>query len=75
MEKNSSLAKISFVIGLFFWLPLFNLILGPVAVIIGIKALLLWKSNPSKYGGKRWAIFGIVLGALPIIFYVAGLLV
>ena len=64
MEKSKAMAIASFVFGLTFWIPLLNLIFGAVALYFGIRALLRIKSNPDKYGGKIFAIFGIILGAL-----------
>ena len=41
-----------------------GVITGPVAVGLGIVALVQIKNNPKDYGGKPLAIIGIVAGAL-----------
>ena len=72
MEKDSILAKISFILSMFFWVPLLNNFLAIAAIITGIKALKQIKSNPEAHGGRRWAVAGIVMGALVLIIYVLG---
>lgn len=66
MEKNISLAKKSFYCGLFFWVPLFNLIFAPLAIYYGFKSLKRIKKDSEQYGGKGFAITGIILGILPL---------
>jgi len=72
MEKKKDLAITSFVLGLFFWVPLLNIFIGVLAVFIGVKALINIKKNPKKYGGKGLAIIGIILGIIPPFFYFVG---
>ena len=72
MEKDSILAKVSFILSMFFWVPLLNNFLAIAAILTGIKALRQIKSDPEHHGGRRWAIAGIVLGALPLIIYLLG---
>lgn len=74
MKKSKGHAIASFVFGLFFWLPLLNLITGILAIILGVKALRLRKKNPEQFGGKWFAIIGIILGAIPLVFSVVGLI-
>ncbi|MFC1768191.1 DUF4190 domain-containing protein [Nanoarchaeota archaeon] len=66
--KNKVRAKTSFILGLFFFVPLFNLILGVFAIYNGFKALREIKKKPEVYGGKWYAITGIILGILPLWF-------
>lgn len=54
----------------------FGILTGPIAVILGIVALVQIKNDPAKYAGKGMAIGGIVTGglyfvvlALIILFY------
>jgi len=72
MEKSRAMAITSFGFGLTFWIPLLNLIFGLLAIYLGIKALRSIKSSPDKYGGKWFAITGIVLGTIPIILSLTG---
>ena len=73
MKKSKSIAAISFVFGLTFWIPLLNLIFGLLAIILGFKALSKIKKNPEMYSGKWLAIAGIVLGAIIYIGYIMAL--
>ncbi len=43
------------------------LVSGPVAVALGIAALLQIKNKPDQYSGKPLAIVGIVTGAVPFV--------
>lgn len=71
--KSRMLALSSSIFGLAFWIPLLNFIFGVAAVMLGIMALLNIKKHPDKYAGTGYAITGIVLGAIPIVFSVLGL--
>lgn len=73
MEKSKASAIASFICSLAFWIPLVNIIFGLLAVFLGLKALNNIKKAPDKYGGKAFAIAGIVLGTLPIISYLISL--
>lgn len=72
MKKSKATAITSFAFGLVFWIPLINIIFGALAIFLGTKALSKIRKEPSKYGGKGFAIAGIILGTLPIIFYIIG---
>lgn len=72
MEKSKATAVASFVFGLAFWIPLLNFIFGVLAVYLGLKAISKIKKEPDKYGGKGFAVTGIILGALPIVLYIIG---
>lgn len=73
MKKSKGIAITSLVFGLFFWLPLLNVLLGIIAILFGIKAIRLRRANPDQFGGKWMAIAGIILGAIPIVFSIIGL--
>ena len=73
MEKSKTLAVLSFVFGIMFWIPLLNLIFGSLAIILGINSLLKIRKEPDKYDGRWYAIAGIVLGSLPIVLSIIGL--
>ena len=42
---------------------------GIVALIMGLVALSQIKREPDKYGGKPFAIAGVVIGSVSIAFY------
>ena len=71
--KSKKLAITSFAFSLTFWIPLINLVFGILAIFLGIKALKNIKKAPDKYGGKAFAISGIILGTLPIFLYILSL--
>ena len=73
MKKSKALAITSFICSLFFWIPLLNIIFGILAIYFGLKALNNIKKEPDKYGGKAFALAGIVLGAIPVLFYLISL--
>ena len=72
MRKSNIKAVVSFILGLAFWIPLINLFFGAIAIIIGAKAMMEINRNPDTYSGLWLAIFGIILGAVPILFFVLG---
>ncbi|MCP3682894.1 MAG: DUF4190 domain-containing protein [bacterium] len=71
MTLKKGLAIASFVLGLFFWFPLFGIICTGLALIFGINSLVNHHRNPKEYGGTVFSILGIMLGIvgllLPII--------
>ena len=73
MEKSRGTAVASSIFGLFFWIPLINLISGALAIYLGVKSLIKIRRDPSKYYGKGFAITGIILGALVYVTYLIGL--
>lgn len=72
-HKSQAMSITSFIFGLTFWIPLLNLIFGLLAVYTGVKALIRIKKMPTKYGGRWFAIIGIILGALVYITYITGI--
>jgi hypothetical protein len=71
MTKSKDLAIISFVLGIFFWIPLLNNFIGALAIFFGIKAIYNIRKNPEKYGGMTLAIIGIIFGIIPLFFSIA----
>lgn len=72
-KKSRTTAIAAFALGLTFWIPLLNLIFGAFAIYFGRKALLNIKKEPNKYGGKVFAIIGLVLGLIVYLFYIMGI--
>lgn len=68
-SRASSLA--SFFFGLTFWIPLLNLIFAIPAVYFGFNSLKKIRRS-HKYGGKWFAIVGIVLGLTACSTYLIG---
>ena len=66
-RKDKSKALTAFILGLFFWVPLFNLFLAIIGLVFGILALIEIKKNPNDYDGTPYAISGIVMCCLPIL--------
>ena len=64
-SKDSAIA--SFILALFSWVPLINWVLAPLAVYLGITALIKIKKQPDKYEGRGFAIAGTVIGVFAII--------
>ncbi|MEX1015021.1 MAG: DUF4190 domain-containing protein [Candidatus Paceibacterota bacterium] len=64
--QKSGLATASLILGLVSFIPLVGVLLGILAVILGIISLKQIKKM--NLGGKKMAISGIILGLLGIIF-------
>ncbi len=68
VQPQQSLAVASLVLGIVSitvgWCCSFGILTGPVALVLGIVALVQIKNDPAKYGGKGFAIGGIVTGGL-----------
>ena len=73
MKKSKAMPIASFIFGLTFWIPLINLIFGVFAIYLGIRSLSKIKNDPDKYGGKAFALIGIILGAVVYITYLTGI--
>ena len=71
-KKSIAMAATSFVFGLFFWIPLLNLIFGALSMYLGLKALRKIKKEPKLYGGRWYAFLGITLSVLIYLFYLTG---
>ena len=70
-QPQQGLAIASLVLGLVSvvlgWCCSFGLLTSPVAVVLGIVALVQIKNNPNQYTGKPLAIIGIVTGSLYLV--------
>ena len=67
-QPQQVLAITSFILGMVSmtvgWCCYFGLLTSPVAIVLGIMALVQIKNSPEQYSGKVFAIIGIVTGAL-----------
>ena len=68
---NQNLAIASMVVGIAGVLVAgcFGPLPGMVALVLGIVALTQIKKSPDKYGGKPFAVAGVIIGALTVAFY------
>lgn len=73
MKKSKSMAIASFVFGLISVLPLINYITIPLSLYFGFKSLSNIKKDPKNYGGKAFAITGITISILILIFTLTGM--
>jgi len=68
VRPQQSLAAASLVCGIISitlgWCCSFGILTAPIALVMGIIALVQIKNEPAKYGGKGMAIGGVVTGAL-----------
>jgi hypothetical protein len=75
VAQQTGLAVTSMVLGIFSvtlgFCCYFGVLTAPVALGLGIAALVQIKNNPNRYGGKGMAISGVVLGALYFVLIVA----
>jgi hypothetical protein len=73
-QPQKTLAVASMVLGIVSitigWCCSFGILTSPVALGLGIFSLFQIKNDPSRYGGKRMAVAGIVTGALYLVFLV-----
>lgn len=67
-KKNSSYAWISLILALFFWVPLLNLLILPLSIYFGVKAIKRVKKDPKKYGGFAIAVFSVIWASISLIF-------
>ena len=73
MGKSRLMPMASFLFGLFFWIPLLNLLFGVPALYFGIMALKKINHNPTKCGGKWFAVIGIILAAVVYTTFLIGI--
>jgi len=66
-------SMITAIVGLMFW-GCFGPLPGIAAVVMGLVALSQIKKTPEKAGGKPYAITGIVIGTVTVVFYLLILL-
>jgi hypothetical protein len=74
-KRDLFYSKLSLVLGLGFWIPLLNYPLSVLAIIFGVNALKLAHKNPERYGGRTYAVIGIILGTIPILLGISMLLI
>jgi hypothetical protein len=67
-KPEQTLAVASMVLGIVSitvgWCCSFGILTSPIALVLGIVALVQIKNDPVKHGGKGFAIGGVVMGAL-----------
>ena len=73
MKKSKSMAIASFVFGLLSILPLINYLLMPLSIYLGFRSLQNIKKNPEAYGGKIFAVTGLTISILILIFTLTGI--
>jgi hypothetical protein len=73
-RPQQSLAVASMVLGIVSitigWCCSFGILTSPIALVMGIVALVQIKNDPVKNGGKGFAIGGIIMGALYIAVFI-----
>jgi len=74
-KKDLFYSKLSLVLSLGFWIPLLNYPLSIMAIVFGITALKLAHKDPNRYGGRTYAVIGIILGTIPILLSISVLLI
>lgn len=65
-EKRAVAALICGIVGLIF----FPLVLGAVAIILGVQARGLIRRRPEVYKGENLALAGIILGSVSVVLFV-----
>ena len=63
---NNNYALVSYYVGLFS--ALFGIVLGPTAIVTGIKGIRYSKAHPEAHG-RNHAVAGIVLGTLGLLIW------
>jgi hypothetical protein len=75
VAPQQSLAVASLILGIVSvtvgWCCSFGILTSPIALILGIISLVQIKNDPMKYGGKGFAIGGIVAGGLYVLIFAA----
>jgi len=67
-KKTSGLAVASMIAGMFFWFPLLGILFGIAALIMGVVAYVKIGKRKHELAGEGFAVAGIVLGALGVVF-------
>ena len=57
------------ILGMLFGVLCFGPVIGIVALVLGIVALVQHKKTPQYVGGKPFAIIGIITGSLSLLIY------
>jgi hypothetical protein len=74
-RQDSFYAKVALFLSLGFWIPLLNIPLSVAAIIFGLTALNLNHKYPQRYGGRGYAVAGIVIGLIPLVLGLSILLI
>ncbi len=75
-EKNTRISRAaisSFICGLLFIIPIFNIIFSILALIFGVSALKAISKYSDELSGKGFAIAGIIMGIMAILLYAVGI--
>jgi hypothetical protein len=74
LKPQQTLAVASFVLGIVSvtlgWCCSFGVLTSPIALVLGIVSLVQIKNDPTKNGGKGFAIGGVVCGGLYLVILV-----
>ena len=73
MKKSKALAITSFVFGVISIIPIINYLTTFLAIYFGIKSLKNIRKHPKNYNGKIFAVTGLSLGILTLIFTLTGI--
>ena len=73
MKKSKALAIASFVFGIISIIPIINYLTAFLAIYFGTKSLKNIRKRPESYDGKIFAITGLLIGILIIIFTLTGI--
>jgi hypothetical protein len=65
IPANNPKSLVAYYTGIFGWMPLLGLVLGPVALIFGIKGYKAYKANP-QLRGRTHSLVGIIGGGIGI---------
>ncbi len=74
-KKDDFNAKLSFVLSLGFWVPLFNIGLCIISIIIAIHVLRRYFEDPTEVGGLYYAISAFVISATALIMTAVGVVI
>ena len=73
--KDTFHGTTSLVLSLGFFIPLFNIGLCAVSIWFAIRALRLVDTDPKHYGGRTYAIIGLVLSITTILVTIIGIII
>jgi len=72
IKKSKARAILCFIFAIISFLPLINYITIPLSLYFGFKSLKNIKKDPVAYGGKGFAIAGLTISILILIFTLTG---
>ena len=67
MKKDNFVAKVSFLLCLFSWIPLLNIGISLASVYLAYKAIKLHLSDKNRYGGFGLAVTSLVISSAMLI--------